>query len=472
MPYGSVKQAKEAGFPTKVDGAPLALEQINRLASMYDAIKAGGAADQPMAVAIEQFKKLYQKTDTGWVVRAKAEEGALYSLSPAEIEEARESQNEVRFYESADVMTGEWVEIGEATVEEGVDGGPPRLAITVIREGFSKNVHTQTRRKAYKRFYPKGTLVEAAANVPPRGWPVYLGKRGHEERPAFEDRMGAPLANVRFAEDARGRIVGDFIVYEDKRWVLDRIKADPGCLGPSIEANGRVRLGRVGGTDAAVVEALAIDRILLVEHPAAGGTIDGVTESENDNGGEEHVKDLTLTQLREDFPDVFAAAREEILRERQTSAEVKAQADELTKLREEVKTLKADREKAVVQIREAAVATMLEAALPKDKAGKPELPEISRKRVAADVAAKMAAAKITEAEDARFEKDAKDVIAEAVKAEVDYVTELTKAGSPKGAGAKEGAAADASFTEAENAMEDLAGISPDEEAKGNDKDKK
>ena len=43
------------------------LEKINQLAKVYDAVKKAGSADEPMAVAIAQFKKSHKKSDGSWV---------------------------------------------------------------------------------------------------------------------------------------------------------------------------------------------------------------------------------------------------------------------------------------------------------------------------------------------------------------------------------------------------------------------
>ena len=67
MPYESIQAAKDAGFPTSAEGVDLTLSQINRLAEIYDAIKKAGTADNPMAAAWTQWKKLYKKQVDKWV---------------------------------------------------------------------------------------------------------------------------------------------------------------------------------------------------------------------------------------------------------------------------------------------------------------------------------------------------------------------------------------------------------------------
>lgn len=70
MPYDSIADAKSAGFPTSAEDIDLTLSQINKLAKLYDAIKAAGTADDPMAVAWTQWKKLYKKESGAWVENA------------------------------------------------------------------------------------------------------------------------------------------------------------------------------------------------------------------------------------------------------------------------------------------------------------------------------------------------------------------------------------------------------------------
>jgi hypothetical protein len=69
MPYKSLKEAKDAGFPTSNDGADLTLTQVLKLAEIYDAIKAAGTADNPMAVAWTAWKRIYEKVGDKWVER-------------------------------------------------------------------------------------------------------------------------------------------------------------------------------------------------------------------------------------------------------------------------------------------------------------------------------------------------------------------------------------------------------------------
>ncbi len=73
MPYASIAKAKSSGFQTTLDKINLTLAQVNHLAKIYDGIKKAGNADEPMAVAIAQFKDTYTKNNDKWVLKVKVE---------------------------------------------------------------------------------------------------------------------------------------------------------------------------------------------------------------------------------------------------------------------------------------------------------------------------------------------------------------------------------------------------------------
>jgi hypothetical protein len=77
MPYDSITQATDANFPTKIDDVGLSLEQVNHLARIYDALKEAKRTDNPMAVAINQFKKIYKIEGGKWVKAETMQENSL-----------------------------------------------------------------------------------------------------------------------------------------------------------------------------------------------------------------------------------------------------------------------------------------------------------------------------------------------------------------------------------------------------------
>lgn len=97
MPYKTKQSAKQSGFPTTAEGIALNLVQINKLASIYDAIKESGNVKNPMAVAWTQWKRLYKKVGDNW--EKKANEPII---NPIELEFA-EPTKEIEI-----LKTGEW----------------------------------------------------------------------------------------------------------------------------------------------------------------------------------------------------------------------------------------------------------------------------------------------------------------------------------------------------------------------------
>ena len=58
MPYPNIEEAKKAGFPTHIKGKALTIEQVNKLAGIYDALKKDNG-DNAMPMAIAQIEKTF-----------------------------------------------------------------------------------------------------------------------------------------------------------------------------------------------------------------------------------------------------------------------------------------------------------------------------------------------------------------------------------------------------------------------------
>jgi len=84
MPWDSLAAAQKDGMPAELDGAPLTLAQVNQIAELYDAIKADGKVDEPMAVAIAQWKKAHELRDGKWVAKTvqHADDAEVYATEP------------------------------------------------------------------------------------------------------------------------------------------------------------------------------------------------------------------------------------------------------------------------------------------------------------------------------------------------------------------------------------------------------
>ena len=67
MPYKSIAEAKEGNFPITLDDVNLSIDQVNKLAEIYDALKADGEIEEPMPIAITQFKKMFKIEQDKWI---------------------------------------------------------------------------------------------------------------------------------------------------------------------------------------------------------------------------------------------------------------------------------------------------------------------------------------------------------------------------------------------------------------------
>lgn len=95
MPYDSIEAAKKAGFPTTAEGIVISLDQVNKLADIYDAVGKNKDIDNPMAVAWTQWKKIFKKEGNKWVkVESKSIEGLeTIDIEGVEIFSARNKPN-------------------------------------------------------------------------------------------------------------------------------------------------------------------------------------------------------------------------------------------------------------------------------------------------------------------------------------------------------------------------------------------
>jgi len=71
MPWKTVSAAKKAGAIINYQKKPISLSAINKLYEIYDAIKADGKADDPMAVAMDSWKDLIELKNGRWVLKPK-----------------------------------------------------------------------------------------------------------------------------------------------------------------------------------------------------------------------------------------------------------------------------------------------------------------------------------------------------------------------------------------------------------------
>lgn len=94
MPYKSIQEAKDAGFPTSAEGINLTLSQINKLAEIYDAIKKAGTTDNPFAVAWTTWKKIYKKEGDKWVeIKKESQEAGGKWIPVAKANQTKQLEN-------------------------------------------------------------------------------------------------------------------------------------------------------------------------------------------------------------------------------------------------------------------------------------------------------------------------------------------------------------------------------------------
>lgn len=105
MPYPTISGAKDAGFPTTAEGAPMTLAQINKLAEIYDAVKTKPGIKTPMAVAWTQWKKIYKKVGTKWVKKEMNKE----------TDRDKEYRLQSNITKSEETKKGDWVVWGYAS---------------------------------------------------------------------------------------------------------------------------------------------------------------------------------------------------------------------------------------------------------------------------------------------------------------------------------------------------------------------
>jgi len=98
MPWDSLAAAQKDGMPAELDGAPLTLAQVNRIAEVADALEAAGQVDEPWAVAVAQFKKDHEIKDGAWVAKAvqHADGSETYTTKPKVIFKPGRHQGSLR----------------------------------------------------------------------------------------------------------------------------------------------------------------------------------------------------------------------------------------------------------------------------------------------------------------------------------------------------------------------------------------
>ena len=309
----------------------------------------------------------------------------------------------VKETESRTLLTG-YVPLTEAKLNKGTAN------ITVIKAGFNASKD---------RFYPLDTLI--------RDHKVFEGLKMYADHPSNFDESNRPersirdwvgtLKNVRMEKN---NVVGEAIIVEP--WMQEKLATlrDKGMLGEmgvSINAVGSATTATIDGNKTNYIEKIARGRSVdFVTEAGAGGLVE-IYEAERDID----VDFITLTTLQERRPELVkeieTAVKNTFILEVKRKMELETQVKELqesnavlTAERDELKASKETAEKAkLIAETKAAI---------DEAVGKAELPAPAKTRILE-----------------RF-KDAvnSDGLAEAIKAETDYIAAITEAGKVKGMG--------------------------------------
>jgi cation transport regulator ChaB len=309
----------------------------------------------------------------------------------------------VKESESRTLLTG-YIPLTEAKVDKGT------AKITIIQAGFNSSKD---------RYYPPETLA--------RDYKVFEGLPMYADHPSESDEKNRPersirdkvgkIQNVSFENN---KIIGEAVVYDS--WMQERLATlrDKGMLneiGTSINAVGSATQAEIEGTKTNYIEKIARGRSVdFVTEAGAGGLVE-MYEAERDVD----VDFITLTTLRERRPDLVkeieTVVKNTITKEAKKQMELETEIKDLQEsnatLTKERDDLKAEKESAVKAKLVAETKAVIEEAV-----GKAELPEATKTRILE-----------------RF-KDAEksDGLAEAIKAETDYIAAITESGKVKGLG--------------------------------------
>jgi cation transport regulator ChaB len=308
----------------------------------------------------------------------------------------------------ARTLITEFIPLTEASVT-----AKGRGQVRIIKPGFNESK---------SRYYPRELLA--------RDYKVFEGNKMYADHPTESEERDRPersirdwvatLENVRVREPD-GALVGDYSVVEP--WMeakLARLR-DAGQLdkiGVSINAVGSASRQKIDGVETNFIERLVVSRSVdFVTEPGAGGRVEifEATDPTLD------VDLVGVVRLKERRPDIVKAiedsVRNEFIKEVQHKMENEEKVKELegknTTLTQENEDLKGK----IAEADKAKVKAEAQAKI-KEAVGKAELPDAARTRLL----------KV-------FENAVTDEgIAEAIKAEGDYIAILAEAGKVKGMG--------------------------------------
>jgi cation transport regulator len=297
-------------------------------------------------------------------------------------------------------------------VEAKVDGGG-KAQLVVIKPGFNATK---------ERYYPLEVLA--------RDCKIFEGVKMYADHPTSEEDKTRPERSIKdwvatlhnVHPNAQGVIMGEADILEP--WLKERLATlrDKGLLkdiGVSINAVGTASKAEVEGVKTNLIERLVRARSVdFVTEAGAGGQVE-LYEANSDATLDVDI--VTLETLRERRPDLVKAVetgiRAEITKEVKTKLEVE---EKLKESNATIETLTAERDVLKGKVEQAEKDKLVAATQAKvtEALGKAELPDAAKTRIAQ-----------------RFANAASDEgLAEAIKAEVDYIAAIRESGKVKGFG--------------------------------------
>lgn len=261
------------------------------------------AASDALDVAIEELGARNSAADSGVIQTA---HDAMVKLG-ATCGTYKESLVEFGEDDPEDVAYNEsgWGELEQVTFAEAdpiFDDENREVTITPIRPGRGN--------KKDKFFYPAKTIREAVEKGRFNGVKMYANhptKTGERELPerSVSDWVGVIKETTWDEQHSRPR--SRLKVLDEGVW--RKFREAPEHIAYSVLGGGRARRGRVDGEDARIVESM--DKVRSVDWVTEAGAGGGITFAESaDEEFDMDINELTLEQVKEGNPDLFAAIRE------------------------------------------------------------------------------------------------------------------------------------------------------------------
>jgi hypothetical protein len=305
MPWSKMKDVPPA--IQKHKGASLTIEQANKWAQIYDALKGNSTMHDPAAGAWSTWEEIYELKDGAWTTRARvAAESMLY------VEEQSFAEG-----------------MSDSIVEKDKDGLPSKIRVMVIQEGEARTK---------RRVYPKEPLQKLAASN------MLDNVKMYDQHVEGSEKVPGAIYKARSMRDYLSYIMPGSAKFEEG------IKTKAGNLVNGITAVVKLidRDFKYKVSEAAETMGLSLTGLLeaskgpagedivqnfkrvvsldwLTGMPNCGGCVLEFVEAAEPGGKEEtemEWKDITADDLKKNRPDLIAGLTSEA-----QAAQAKAEAD-------------------------------------------------------------------------------------------------------------------------------------------------